>query len=530
MLVSVVVAGPAYAGGSGIKRPGVPTSVEATGVNLGANVTWAPPESDGGAPVTSYTVTAGGHSCTTESTSCAVTGLTNGHKYVIRVKASNSVGAGRAALIRGVTPSGVPNCSYLGPNANLEGCNLSNVDLNGVSLAGAILSDVSSGGITGVPSALPSDWSLVDGYLLGPSAVLVGADLVGANLTGLDLDGAGLGNANLTGADLDSANLTSVGLTNAILTDANLTDAILTGADPTGVTSGGVVGSPSALPSNWLLVGGYLIGPGANLVGVDLSGDNLDNADLNNANLTDSDLAGASLTNSAISGTNLTDSNLTNVDFSGAILSDANLSGATLTGADLEFTDLFGVISGGVVGSPASLPSGWVLLSGYFFGQGANLTGADLAGFNLTGFNLSNAILTGSDLAGANLAGVNLNTIATGGIIGTPSALPTNWELIAGYLIGPGTYIVSSNLTGINLSRTDMVGAELVDSNLSSANLTGSDLANADLAEVNFTGANLMGANLAGAAFPSATWSNTTCPDGTNSDSDGDTCANNLTS
>lgn len=44
------------------------------------------------------------------------------------------------------------------------------------------------------------------------------------------------------------------------------------------------------------------------------------------------------------------------------------------------------------------------------------------------------------------------------------------------------------------------------------------NLANANLSGDNFTGANLTG----------VTWSDTLCPDGTNSDNDGDTCVNNL--
>jgi uncharacterized protein YjbI with pentapeptide repeats len=38
------------------------------------------------------------------------------------------------------------------------------------------------------------------------------------------------------------------------------------------------------------------------------------------------------------------------------------------------------------------------------------------------------------------------------------------------------------------------------------------------------TNADLTGANLAGANIQKITWSNTTCPDGTNSNADGGTC------
>ena len=47
----------------------------------------------------------------------------------------------------------------------------------------------------------------------------------------------------------------------ANLIDVNLTDANLGAAVLTGVHSGGIVGTPSALPSGWTLVHGTLVGP-----------------------------------------------------------------------------------------------------------------------------------------------------------------------------------------------------------------------------------------------------------------------------
>ena len=84
-----------------------------------------------------------------------------------------------------------------------------------------------------------------------------------------------------SGANLEpEADLTDADLTNAPLTEANLTSAILTG-----VRSGGITGNPSALPTNWQLTGGYLIGPGAYLSTATLTGAILTGADLTDANL-----------------------------------------------------------------------------------------------------------------------------------------------------------------------------------------------------------------------------------------------------
>ena len=60
-------------------------------------------------------------------------------------------------------------------------------------------------------------------------------------------------------------------------------------------------------------------------------------------------------------------------------------------------------------------------------------------------------------------------------------------------------------------------GADLSNGNLTAANLTGADLNSANLNSANLTGANLTGANLTGASLFFVGWSNTTCPDGTNS-------------
>jgi len=51
---------------------------------------------------------------------------------------------------------------------------------------------------------------------------------------------------------------------------------------------------------------------------------------------------------------------------------------------------------------------------------------------------------------------------------------------------------------------------------------------NANMRGTNLTNANLAGANLQGANIKDAIWSNTICPDGTNSDANGGTCVKHL--
>lgn len=65
---------------------------------------------------------------------------------------------------------------------NFKGANFKGANLQGVNLKGAVLTGASSGKVTGKPKALPSGWTLIAGYLVGPGANLDGAALAKANL------------------------------------------------------------------------------------------------------------------------------------------------------------------------------------------------------------------------------------------------------------------------------------------------------------------------------------------------------------
>ena len=112
------------------------------------------------------------------------------------------------------------------------------------------------------------------------------------------------------------------------------------------------------------------------------------------------------------------------LDYNGPNLkADAKLSDADLTNADLTNADL----------------------------SGANLTGAHLIGTTLTGATLTNATLTNATLSGATLTDATLTNVKSGGITGDGSTtLPTAWQLIDGYLIGPGADLTGAFLTGNN--------------------------------------------------------------------------------
>jgi uncharacterized protein YjbI with pentapeptide repeats len=286
-------------------------------------------------------------------------------------------------------------------------------------------------------------------------------------------------------------------------------------------------------------------------IGVDASGCNFEGRDLFNADFTGSNFSNTNLTDvfsrySYWSEVNFSDANLTDStfyganfadsDFTGANLSGANIAASNVAGTDFSQATLTGLISGGLTGTPI-LPAGWISSGGYLIGPGANLSGANLSGVDLTG---------------ADLSGANLNGVRSGGILGNPTALPTNYGLYGGYLIGPGAdlsgakldglAIWGSNLTNVNLagasinqtalnnttsfegvrsgglvgSIQSINGAKLVDgyivsakANLAGASLRGADLSNLSLQDINLTGADLTGANLTGTYLVGATVVNT---------------------
>ena len=89
-------------------------------------------------------------------------------------------------------------------------------------------------------------------------------------------------------------------------------------------------------------------------------------------------------------------------------------------------------------------------------------------------------------------------------------------------------HLFGVGLGNADLSGADLIGANLGDADLIGANLSGANLEYADLTRAVLAFANMSGANLENAYLTGVYWNDTTCPDGTNSDNNGDTCENNL--
>lgn len=297
-------------------------------------------------------------------------------------------------------------------------------------------------------------------------AVWSGCSLAGAHLAGADLRGANLSGSVLDGADLSGANLTG-----ALLTSTSLDGAVLTGATLTGVRGSRLTGAP-VLDAAWSVTAGALVGPGADLTGADLSGTDLHGRDLHGA-----DLRGVSFRQADLSGADLTGADLVVNDFSLADVAGTQLAGTTP----------YQLRSGGLIGTPASLPVGNILVDGWLVGptarlEFAELAGADLHGMDLHGATLTRAVLTGADLHGSSLSGAWFSGVAA----------------------------ENADLSGVSFAHATLTHADLMHSDLRGADFS---FATFDLNSLDF--ADLTGATgLSTATFVRVSWYDVICPDG----------------
>ena len=84
--------------------------------------------------------------------------------------------------------------------ANLRRAKLNNANLENAKLEGADLEGVSSGDIIGKPKNMPENYTIREGYIIGPGVNLQGAILEGTILEKVNLINANLQNADLRGA------------------------------------------------------------------------------------------------------------------------------------------------------------------------------------------------------------------------------------------------------------------------------------------------------------------------------------------
>ena len=206
-------------------------------------------------------------------------------------------------------------------------------------------------------------------------------------------------------------------------------------------------------------------------------------------------------------------SNLTlapGADFHRCDLADSTIIGMDLHGIDMSWSDVSRVNGG----CDPDLPR-------------TNLTGSRLARALFVDAKLCDAILTDADIHGSDLTRAALEDASL-------DRANLSWAILDGAGAGFAPFIdanlsnptwrdgaaIGARFAGADLQRIDFRGT-----NLRSASLVSADLRYARLNGVDLTNADLTGANWRRATgASSAIYSNTTCPDGTNSDANGGTC------
>jgi uncharacterized protein YjbI with pentapeptide repeats len=191
-------------------------------------------------------------------------------------------------------------------------------------------------------------------------------------------------------------------------------------------------------------------------------------------------------------------------------LADSTIIGLDLHGINLGWSDVSRVNGGCDPELPRTNLAGSLLYRAIFVDAklcDAILTDADIHGSDLTRAALEDASLNRANLSWAILDG------AGAGFAPFIDANLANASWRDGSAIG-------ARFDGADLHRIDLRGTDL-----RSASFVGADLRYARLNGVDFTNADLTGATWRRATgLASATFLNTTCPDGTNSDVNGGTC------
>ncbi len=88
--------------------PGPPSITSVSSVEAGLVVSFVPPSSDGGEPITAFTATCGSQSASDSASPITVSGLTDGTPVTCQVTATNSVGTGPPSVGVVGTPGVVP--------------------------------------------------------------------------------------------------------------------------------------------------------------------------------------------------------------------------------------------------------------------------------------------------------------------------------------------------------------------------------------------------------------------------------------
>jgi len=367
------------------------------------------------------------------------------------------------------------------------------------------------------------DLSPLDGEIFDFSYCdLSGLDLSASKFTMVNFTGANLSSVQFSGAllnaiNFDNANMTDINFNSSIIEQSSFVNATLTNSSfheatvyltdfskanflSTNLSTTSLIypaaiellNCPLSLPDEWACLNQNLVGPTAKLYG-------------------------------------------------------ANLSNLDLSGMNLSLTS-----SSNIIYCPDLLPSEWVCADNYLFGPEAIFSQVDLSDFNLSNYNLTDVIFDRVDLSFTNLSGTNLSNAYIGASIihqtnfssanlnemearwlfGCPVELPIDWVCRAGIDWDSTGSDIGEELTIWALNTTYGIEANWLlgpNASLNYVNipyLIKLDLSNLNLSNASFGNSNLLGANLSTTNLNDTVWINTICPNGTNSESNNDTCIN----
>jgi len=128
-----------------------------------------------------------------------------------------------------------------------------------------------------------------------------------------------------------------------------------------------------------------------------------------------------------------------------------------------------------------SCPTGTTVVKGKF--KGTDFSGVDF---------------TNANLAGANMSGAKLAGATSGHITGTPASMPKGWQVVSGFLIGPGANLAQANLSGLSFPKANLAGASFYQANLANVDFGHSNLSKASLSSATLTGAKFVHAKMKG--------------------------------
>ena len=362
--------------------------------------------------------------------------------------------------------------------------------------------------------------------------VITHSNLSGVDLSGADLSGTVITHTNLSGVDLSGADLSGIDWTCVDISGANLANADLSNAT---IDNGYYIDLFGDDEDSCELAFQATSSLTGKMTGVDMANSVFRYVDLSGADLSGADLSGADWTYVEINGANLSNSNLTDADLyglrtnettdlSGIITSNTKLhllnidSGEYLGSTDFSETDLKESKIINLDTCPIGLPSDWNCLDTHTLGyiligphariySSGSVTGDgyDLSGISCIGCNFTDILLTHSNLAAAYLPNSNFTDAFAQDVI-----------------------FSFANLSGTDFTNGNFMRSLFDSTNLSGAILSGSYFNYADFIDTDFSNADLSNAYLSDSTLQDVIWDNTICPDGTNSDDNGNTCMNNL--